>query len=384
MNSADGALRWRFVAIGAGAAYVAILVGMFVNSVGPRFGYVEFAPFPPSALTMTLAWILALLPLSWMPLTLRRPSSLSHWLMYVLLYVPAVVLPPYASALDAGRTATMQVVLAGSFALFSVPYLLPLLRLPRFQLSRRGFWIGVVLAYGLLTAVVITAYGLPTRLPSLGDVYLVRDIYKAQAGAGGRWASVAPRWLLYVLNPAVLIYGILYRRYIWIAVGVAGALWIYSVSGMRSSLLMPVLVAVLLVPLSRGGRWTGPLVLAGVIAVMGVSAGVDAVTRSGVGSALVARRAVMIPGLMTGLYFDFFDENPKIHMSNNTRFAFLTAGDYPYHIAPPNLIGSRYFGSEESNANVNLWGDGYANFGLAGVVIMSAILAAFLDRKSVV
>jgi uncharacterized membrane protein YgaE (UPF0421/DUF939 family) len=42
------------------------------------------------------------------------------------------------------------------------------------------------------------------------------------------------------------------------------------------------------------------------------------------------------------------------------------------------LIGARYFHSASNDANVNIWADGYANFGYAGILCFTLLLAILL------
>ena len=52
--------------------------------------------------------------------------------------------------------------------------------------------------------------------------------------------------------------------------------------------------------------------------------------------------------------------------------------EYPYEAPPPELIGAEHFGTYEARANGNLWADAFANFGAAGMLGFSAVLAVFL------
>lgn len=352
-------------------------MALFAGSVAPRFRYDALSTEPVSTVEVGVSLIIALVPVLWMPLRYQRPSSLLYWLLYVLLYVPAVMLPAFVTDTGAASRTLFQLALLTCFSGVGLIYRLPLVRLPELALKARVFWLGFTGVYALLNGVMLATYGLPDGLPSLADIYLVRDQFVDQLAGAGRLGSMGPRWLLYVLNPALIAAGLLNRKVLLVVLGIIGELWIFSISGFRSALFMPLLVAALMIPVRRK-HLLGAVITVGALGLLGTSVAIDKATDTGVGTGLIARRAVMVPGVLTGLYFEFFREHPKIHMSNNTRFGILTEDDYPYHLPPSNLIGGTYFGSEETSANVNLWGDGYANYGYPGVLLMTAVLALFL------
>jgi hypothetical protein len=47
-------------------------------------------------------------------------------------------------------------------------------------------------------------------------------------------------------------------------------------------------------------------------------------------------------------------------------------------VEPPYLIGALYFHSASNDANANIWADAYANFGYAGIICFTLLLAILL------
>ena len=82
-------------------------------------------------------------------------------------------------------------------------------------------------------------------------------------------------------------------------------------------------------------------------------------------TAILLQRLIATPGLLTGMYVEFFSAHPKAMLAHSVLAPFLA---YPYDREPSFLIGRAYFGSETVQANANIWADGYANFGWAGDV----------------
>jgi hypothetical protein len=86
---------------------------------------------------------------------------------------------------------------------------------------------------------------------------------------------------------------------------------------------------------------------------------------------LIVERLVGLPGLLTGFYFSFFTHHPKMMLSHSV---FKGIFDNPYGSVPPLIIGKLYFPSSGTYANANFWADAFANFGIWGVFIFTAIL----------
>jgi hypothetical protein len=92
-------------------------------------------------------------------------------------------------------------------------------------------------------------------------------------------------------------------------------------------------------------------------------------------SSLFTRRTLMIPGLLSFTYYDFFSQNELVYLSTSRLGFFI---DYPYELSPPNLIGGVYFGAPTMHANTGITGDAFMNFGFLGLVLWGVILVIIL------
>lgn len=81
----------------------------------------------------------------------------------------------------------------------------------------------------------------------------------------------------------------------------------------------------------------------------------------------LVRRTLFLPAQISFYYYDFFKGEP-IYLSNSIFSSFI---DYPYTKEPAFLIGKYYLGKESVSANNGIISDGYANFGVFGVVLWS-------------
>jgi hypothetical protein len=156
-----------------------------------------------------------------------------------------------------------------------------------------------------------------------------------------------------------------------VLLGLAGQLLIYSVTGYKNVLFSIVVVPLVYGAVAFARRSFGPLMAA-------AGAGIIVVTAvAGDLSLGLARRVFATPGQVGWYYFEFFSDHPLYQLSHSV-LSWL--GPSPYSLPPPKVIGAVYFSDIGSgvNANANLWSDAFANFGLAGVVVFTLILALVL------
>lgn len=86
-------------------------------------------------------------------------------------------------------------------------------------------------------------------------------------------------------------------------------------------------------------------------------------------ASLMVRRALMTPSIIDYYYIDFFSHNPYFFWSSSRLSLGLV--EPPYDLTPPFLIGEAYFGSSQAGANTGYIGSGFAQAGMAGVVLYS-------------
>jgi hypothetical protein len=86
---------------------------------------------------------------------------------------------------------------------------------------------------------------------------------------------------------------------------------------------------------------------------------------------------ILLPGLISGYFYEFFSINPKAYLGHSIFSSFI---NYPYSSTPPIVVGEHYWGQSiiTANANANIWADGYANFGYIGMVLFSILLGFIL------
>ena len=356
------------------AAYLALMDYSYVHDLSVRYGYMGFrndSSASPEA--VTTAWLLALLPATWLPLRLERPSRLFTLVLYVSVYGPALVLSARTGVDLQGGVLGLGAQLLACLLVVDLIGRLPRTSLrPGPGLEVRAVRVVVGLLFVLaLYGMVVSRFGIPSRLPRLTEAYDARAAMKAEVIHGGRLVVYATMWLGNAVNPLLILVGLIRRRPLPVVLGVVGQFYLFSLGGMKSFL-----GALILVPVTY---WLSDperddATLAGFSWVLaGVAASAAFLSSTAVGSvcAYVVRRGLVVPGMLTGYYLEFFGDNPKAMLSHSVLARFVPRN---YEMAPADLIGNLYTAGSHSNANV--WADGFANFGFGGMLAASALLGA--------
>jgi hypothetical protein len=172
-----------------------------------------------------------------------------------------------------------------------------------------------------------------------------------------------------VIIPFGIVIAVLQRRWIYLLLLSSSAVLLFALTAHKGVLFNP--LAVLLVYYITGKKASIQYFVMALIAV-GIASAAEFQFSEGsdywMGSLLV-RRALLTPSLLNWFYIDWFSLN-KFYFWADSRlsFGFVNAPDA---LPPANLIGLQYFGREETSANTGWIGSGYANAGLAGVLIYS-------------
>lgn len=360
---------------GGAAAYILLFKVVYVFRIAPVWGYMglQYAAAP---LEMELlSFGLSLLPALWLPIRLERPSEVVWWLSYLLVLVPGESVPMYSRSLPLEQAAELMFLLFVCFSGLVVLGRLPLLRIPQLRLTALATALLVGAAIAAMYAVVVAAFGVRMHLPSLANVYSTRAEYRETVASSGALVAYAVYWLAKVINPGLVSYGLVRRRWLLLATGIAGQLFLFGITGSKSALFSSAFLILMLMALWRGGSLFGLFAVAGGVAVVAGSAALDILVHRGLFVGLIVRRVVAVPGLLTGYYYAFFSSHPHALLGHSVLGGL---SEYPYRYNPPALIGLSYFRDSATHSNANVWADGYANFGIGGMLGFSVLFALLL------
>jgi len=360
----------RAATVATGLGYVAALVWAYTSYISPVFAYDGLIDARPSSSATLLVAVLAVLPAMWLPLSAVRPSTVVLWSLYVLGYVPAMVVPLFVQG-DLEAILPFHVALVGSMATTALILRMPPPPIPLPHLSVRA-WTRLVLCLGVLCCLYILAtFGFRSSLPSLGDVYDTRAAFTTAVGAAAG-AGYVTFWAANAINPLLMTLGLARSRADLLMLGLLGQLVIYSVTGLKSVLFSILLVPLVYYAVSNASRLFGLLATAmGPVILVGASL----LPLGSLWPLALANRTLVTPGQIGGYYFEFFSVHPQYHLSHS-----FLGWVFPrvYAQEPPLVIGAAYFPETTPNANANMWADAFANFGFGGIVVFTVVLGLVL------
>ncbi|WP_314146316.1 hypothetical protein [uncultured Leifsonia sp.] len=373
----------ELIAIPVGVVlYAVVLWWVYATLVTPTFSYLGYRYAAPDFGLEVLAVIITIAVALVLPRKMAKASSIVLWMLFVITVAPTILMAQYTSYLDPGEALVLGLVVALVFAGVSLA-LRGTNRPLRLHVSPTTFWV-VVAVFSLVTYLLLAVtQGLSLRFVSFFDVYDVREEYASNLDGSGLL-----NYLVFtqanVVNPIIIARGIATRRPLWIVLGVLGELILYSGTGFKSMIFaIPAWFIVAFLFRRRGRAVDGLSLVWGAAALMVLAAAVDELADSSIATSLLSRRFIITPGVFTSVYTAFFSSHPQVHLGHSILRPWV---DYPYNQTPPHVIGDWMAGLPTMAANANLFADGFANFGWAGVVGAGLVLLVYLrllDRAAV-
>lgn len=335
------------------------------------FNYYGVVLDPRDFLPITISWIAVTISAFFVDVRINKVSNSVHILLYLVSFVPVSVLYElnesmsgifYYPLLFTFMAIGLQQLFFGRFNGFK-----------SFSLPNRQFLSIIALISAFLLVIVIAHYGFSLKLPSLSDVYAQRRQFKSIET--GKLTKYALGWLASVLNIAIILHGVIKRKYWLIGIGLLAALYFYSLGGQKSYLLsapFTLFVMFLVKLLKRDFNIGLALILTTCILVLFVF---DQFTTGDytLASSLFVRRSLLLPAQIYFHYCEFFADHSLNFFSHSFPFSsFLSS---PYSETAPVMIGREYFGfNEDVYANGNLFADMFQNAGFMGYLLISLIL----------
>jgi hypothetical protein len=374
-------LAERLLLAGLFAVFILLYRRIYILWLVPVFWSMNFTYHPPRPGYESLAWALALLPTLWLPLSLRRPSQLIYWSIYVIVFIPSMFVPMYMALMNPRDIRTLMLVLTASFLVAGIGYLLPLPRIQLKPLSPRFFWTLLYAGVAIADIWIIAVFHSDMRLVSLGQFYDVR--LRSRDVLSGSLVGYAMLPMAATINPLLVARGLLSRKLMPFLIGAAGEVLIMACQATKSAAFSTVAVILVYYLVRYGGRRFAISMAAGAVSLLGVLTAIASVA-SYAGSAManlalavIFERLFATPGMLSAEYYQFFSVNRLTYFSHVKGIsAFVT---YPYAQPLGFEIANYYNGNPILNANAHFWmTDGMAALGLPGIVLISFVLAGVL------
>lgn len=344
--------------------------------VAPTFGYRGSTYDPPEWDFYLYGIILACAVACCLPRQLDRASAFVIWVLYVIVGAPSMLLGHYAGNLSGGQALATSAGMAAALVVTSVVSRSLVLR--DFKIRRPSpvtFWL-ILGGFSILSyAYLYFRLGLQFSPVGLLEVYDVRDEYRHSLESAGGLSGYLVSWQSNVVNPAILVRGLMTRNPWAIAAAVLGQVVLYSTTGYKTIGLSVFAVAVVVFVAKRFPRIGGTtLVLGGALLPLATMV-IDRISGSILASSLLVRRFLVSPGRSTAEYVQFFDSNPKVYLSNSVLAPWL---EYPYADGFASVIGKSVTGASDVSMNANVFANGYAHAGWFGMIVAAAVLGVVL------
>jgi uncharacterized membrane protein YciS (DUF1049 family) len=360
----------RAAALSAALVYGAVLVWCYTAYFAPLYAYQGMVDAGPERTATLVVVTLAALPVTWLPLSAERASTVVLWFLYLTGYVPAVIVPLLMTG-DLGTVLPLDLALFAGMAIASLIVRMPPIPVEIPYLSPTVFtWMLVGLSLGA-SAYIAATFGFHA-LPNLRNVYTTRAQFSAELGGATAGGYIVP-WAGNAINPLLMTLGLARRRPGLVAIAFFGQLLIYADTGFKSVFFSIALVPLVYLALTFARRRFGLLAIlaAPVILAGGVLAG----SLTGELSLSLVRRFFATPGQVGWYFYDYFAAHPKFHLSHSVLSWLFSSG---YVEDPPQLVGRVYFPKTLPSANAHFWADAFANFGFAGIIVFTIVMAFFL------
>lgn len=371
----------RFFLMLGVVAYTSAFLFSYEQWVVPRYESWGMSYRDVPAGYILTSWILCLVSALWMPRDLTRPSQLLFFIQYFVIFIPTSFILYHSGRPELPPEEVLVLVLAlfSGLTILQASYKLPLLDIKRHGLSAKAFWSVFWCGSAGLFIYLLTVFGSYFQLADFQGIYDVRraagDLVEA---SGSSFSGYAQTWLSGFVLPFLFSIGVFRRRWGFIAIAVAGYLYLLGIGGSKSTMLAMVYLSAIYFLVRTGGKnagvkiaicFAGLLLFPAILALTG-EAGETIDTWY---VAIIHSRIFSIPQLSIGQYYNFFENHLLTYGSHITGINLFVT--YPYDMDIPRTIG-RYFYDAELTANVNMWAqDGIASFGLIGIPIVSAIAA---------
>lgn len=368
----NAARPWMIVA--ALVFWTALSVS-YIDAISPTFAYQGLTLWNAPLSFWIVVGCLECLPALWLPYRWTRPSDLAVWILYVTSIAPVGLVALMLSPGDLSAALMLPATMVLGFLLLEVTRRGRLWNCLGPGLAPEVFaWI--VIGLTLAIDVIVLILNPPHISLSLATAYDRR--IAARALLGSQTLSAYTIALLRgALVPLAVVIGIVDRRTTALVAAGLGALALFALGGAKSSIALP-LAVVLAIGLAAAGRGrrAGLLFLGGMALVVLAGIGEQLVFESQYVLDSFVRREFVVPSYLTIQYWIYYSTHALVLMRDSVVGRLF---GLPSEISVPRLIGWEVFHNMDSNANVGIWGRGFADFGYLGVLGVS-LVAGWLLR----
>ena len=366
----------------AAALYIAALDFAYRAYLPKFWGGWGFSYFDKSDADHSAMFIVAVLPAIWQRSANTRPSTLFQLILYIIVYVPTIVVSYNVSPILSDRIISLWMhILFGTAIIAAMTTYLPLY-LGRVTMARNHRTVLITTAFCVMFGLVVYGYGSNIDIFSFRDIYKHRfEVLKQEPFAP---AVYSYWWLSGAILPLGLVWAIHTRSLLLFAVCFMAQIIMFGAISSKSAGLTAFATPLFYLFACVFKESFGTVLILAV-ALLVTLAGAFATNAGLVGiviSTLLAR-TLGIPGITAVQYDKFFSTYGYTYWTHINFIRLFS--DYPYSREIPYEVGMHYYHNDLLSWNANFWAsDGIAAFGLPGIIIISifaGLVLRILDQS---
>lgn len=365
---------FRVVAV---LAYSLALHWSYASVVSPHYAFTGLTYREPHMATYVCVLLAVLVCAVILPARIRRVSDFALWVIFLVTAAPSALLAQYTQTLPPGRSTALGLMVLATLVLiaFGLRWA-PRSVVPTFSVPPKLFYGALVLFACGMYATMLAVGVVNFTVLKFTEVHQVRVDYKEAFLTLPLMGYLGPA-LQAAVNPFFIAVGLHHRRWLLLTFGAMGQVFIYLASGQKVVLLFIGAALAVALLFRRGRPSASPVSLTwAFVAVTAISTAVDLAAKRVLLTPVFMYRMIMLPAALTAAYAWVFDDLfEKLHFS--TVLPFLPT-EYDEAVTPPVLVGQVFNNAENTNANVNFFGDGYMHLGYAGMLIEGAMMLLLL------
>jgi len=312
---------------------------------------------------------LFVLPTTFLPVYISRPSDLGIWSLYLFSYSPTAFMAFHVGKMESLDAIWLLIVMA--CALFTVAFFRKFkmnsstsIMINWHRLDR--FFLFLVF---VLTMLYVAYLGNFSIRVDVANIYERRLAARETIGLGSGYILSASRSILTILAVYLMVVKKKSIYFVFISVIV---LFIFSLDGTKGTILNLLFLTVLLFIVKQ---YRTILFLPLALLCLTIFGALEFnISNTNIINQYLVRRILIVPGFLNTAFWEFFSSHDKMLLTDSIGNYFF---EKVYDVSAAHLIGLEYFQDSNANANTGIWMGGFAHFGLIGVFFMS-LLAAFL------
>lgn len=382
--------------------YCASLIYAYIAYLSPLYGYMGFPAYSAShsggALMLGLCFAVGVSLL--LPPVIRTYSAFVLWVVYYFLLVPILIIVPMQGYEPDGGVNLVTNITASFMAAYMisewVTHYSGISRpgqggdMPLSGHSSPRFVVLLLASAGATFLLLGWVYRSHVEFIGFVDFSYIYDYrLKAAQIASGAGIEYLQAWATFVLAPLLVAIGLLERRQGLAGLGIIGLLFLYLAGGYKFLLAGILLLVVVRVACFTGRRvhaeHLGMIILGGIVAPLGLFLLFGELMNVRLFDNIVSQALMRLygtPGMITGVYAEFFRSNPYTYYSHIGPISWIT--NYPYDVSLGRVIGWYRAHSLDYNASANFWAtDGIAALGAWGILICGVALGVLLALANV-